>query len=118
MKMYSDFIDIRCPVESHLMDFVEKKKENLLFECPTCGTQVMTTFVFNDNDGDEIHIEQRPKSEVTHVQNIQIAADGIDVWNPSFDITPANLISGIITENGVIKKNGRNEFSINEFYKK
>jgi len=67
---------------------------------------------FYIKSGNEIHIEERPKHEVTHLNSIQIAASGIDVWNPSFDITPASLITGIVTERGVILKNKNNEFSL------
>jgi len=52
--------------------------------------------------GDAIHIEERPSQELTHIFGQRIAAEGIGVWNPSFDVTPAKLISGIITEHGVI----------------
>lgn len=52
--------------------------------------------------GREIHIEERPAHELTHIFGQRLAADGIGVWNPSFDVTPAALISGIITEHGVI----------------
>lgn len=54
--------------------------------------------------GNEIIIEERPRHELTHVAGIAIAAEGIGVWNPSFDVTPACLITGIITEKGVISK--------------
>jgi len=54
-------------------------------------------------DLDDVVIEQRKPSEVTGVGNNKTAPDGIDVINPAFDVTPPELISGIITENGVIK---------------
>ncbi|MES2615058.1 MAG: S-methyl-5-thioribose-1-phosphate isomerase [Bdellovibrionota bacterium] len=73
-----------------------------------------TSIDFKIKSGEEIHIEERPKQEVTHIQNIQIAASGIDVWNPSFDITPASLITGIITEHGVKTKNNHGEFQLND----
>jgi methylthioribose-1-phosphate isomerase len=53
--------------------------------------------------GESIKIEERPAHELTHIFGQRIAANGIGVWNPSFDVTPAHLISGIITERGVIK---------------
>lgn len=71
-----------------------------------------TSIDFKIKSGEEISIEERPNIEITHIQNIQIAANGIDVWNPSFDITPANLITGIITESGVILKNKVNLFDL------
>ncbi|XP_053946822.1 methylthioribose-1-phosphate isomerase [Anastrepha ludens] len=51
--------------------------------------------------GDHIIIEKRPDREMTHVGEHRIAAPGINCWNPAFDVTPAALISGIITEQGV-----------------
>ncbi len=53
--------------------------------------------------GAEIPIEERDDREVTHIGNQRIAPEGIEVWNPSFDVTPAELISGIITEAGVLR---------------
>lgn len=52
--------------------------------------------------GDLIPIEQRNPSEVTHVQGtMSIAPKDVPVYNPAFDVTPARLITGIITEKGV-----------------
>ena len=52
---------------------------------------------------EEIIIEQRKPSEVTGIGDKKTAPDGISVINPAFDITPPELISGIITENGIVK---------------
>jgi len=52
---------------------------------------------------DDIIIEQRKASEVTGIGDKRTAPDGIDVINPAFDVTPPELISAIITENGVAK---------------
>lgn len=54
-------------------------------------------------DGSRIPIEQRDAREITHGFNRQTAPDGIDVYNPAFDVTPAELIAGIITERGVLR---------------
>lgn len=51
--------------------------------------------------GADIVIEQRPATEVTHLQGVQIAPEGIGVWNPAFDVTPADHITGWVTEHGV-----------------
>ncbi len=51
--------------------------------------------------GDEIPIEQRSASEVTHVQGVAVAPEGIAVENPAFDVTPNRYVSAIITEKGV-----------------
>lgn len=53
--------------------------------------------------GDRIVIEERPDREMTHVGEHRIAAPGIACWNPAFDVTTADLITGIITEKGVFK---------------
>ena len=52
---------------------------------------------------ENVIIEQRKASEVTGIGDKKTAPDGIDVINPAFDMTPPELISGIITENGVAK---------------
>ncbi|XP_003468199.1 methylthioribose-1-phosphate isomerase [Cavia porcellus] len=52
--------------------------------------------------GQDIIIEERPGHELTDVNGVRIAAPGIGVWNPAFDVTPHDLITGgIITELGV-----------------
>jgi methylthioribose-1-phosphate isomerase len=53
--------------------------------------------------GDSIPIEQRAAHEVTHGFQRQTAPDGIEVYTPAFDVTPAHLIKAIITERGVIE---------------
>jgi methylthioribose-1-phosphate isomerase len=54
-------------------------------------------------DGAAIPIERRPAREVTHVQGVPIAPEGTAVFNPAFDVTPAELITGIVTEEGVLR---------------
>jgi len=61
-----------------------------------------TSFDLTLSSGSQIVIEERPAQELTHVQGVQVAPEGIAVWNPGFDVTPAALITGIITEKGVI----------------
>ena len=62
-----------------------------------------TTLDLSLSNGSLIHIEERPKSELTNIFGKPIAPDGIGVWNPSFDVTPAHLITGVITELGVVE---------------
>jgi len=52
-------------------------------------------------DGDAIPIEERTPREVTHFGNTQLAPEGAQVRNPSFDVTPHKYITAIITERGV-----------------
>ncbi len=53
--------------------------------------------------GKDIPIEQRNPNEVSHIFGRAIAPKGIKVFNPAFDVTPQELISALITENGVIR---------------
>lgn len=53
--------------------------------------------------GDNIPIEERAAKEVTHVQGVAIAPEGIAVANPAFDVTPNRYVSAIITERGVAR---------------
>jgi methylthioribose-1-phosphate isomerase len=61
-----------------------------------------STFDLSLPTGAAIPIEQRDSREVTHGLGKQIAPDGVKVYNPAFDVTPAHLITGIITEKGLI----------------
>jgi methylthioribose-1-phosphate isomerase len=62
-----------------------------------------TTFDLSIESGDQIPIEQRARDEITHGFGRQTAPEGIGVYNPAFDVTPARLIKAIITERGVIE---------------
>ena len=62
----------------------------------------LSTFDLKSNP-ENVVIEQRKASEVTGIGDTKTAPDGIDVINPAFDMTPPELISAIITENGVAK---------------
>ncbi len=62
-----------------------------------------TTIDFDIKTGEDIVIEERDSKEVTYIDNMKIAPDGIAVYNPAFDVTPSRYITAIITESGVIK---------------
>ncbi|MEN6407587.1 MAG: S-methyl-5-thioribose-1-phosphate isomerase [Thermoguttaceae bacterium] len=62
-----------------------------------------STFDLSIPDGRSIPIEQRDPREVTHGFGRQTAPDGVAVYNPAFDVTPAELIAAIICERGVIR---------------
>lgn len=62
-----------------------------------------STFDLSLKSGDDIPIEQRGSEEITHGFGRATAPDGVEVYNPAFDVTPASLIDGIITEFGVIQ---------------
>jgi methylthioribose-1-phosphate isomerase len=55
------------------------------------------------SSGDLIPIEERSALEVTHVQGVHVAPDGIKVANPAFDVTPNRYVTAIITEKGVAR---------------
>ena len=61
-----------------------------------------TTIDLAKRSGAEIVIEERGADEMTHVKGVRVAAEGIGCWNPAFDVTPGELITGgLITEHGV-----------------
>jgi methylthioribose-1-phosphate isomerase len=53
--------------------------------------------------GEQIPIEERDAREVTHIREQRLAPEGVDVQNPAFDVTPAELIAAIITDRGVAR---------------
>lgn len=61
-----------------------------------------STFDLSLPSGAGIPIEERKADEITQGFGRQTVPDGVRVWNPAFDVTPAELIAGIITERGVI----------------
>src|SRR5262249_50967857 len=62
-----------------------------------------STFDLSLSSGDGIPIEQRHPREVTHGFGRQTAPEGVKTYNPAFDVTPAGLITGIVTEKGVVR---------------
>jgi methylthioribose-1-phosphate isomerase len=94
-----------------------------------------TSIDLNTPSGNFINIEQRPSHElvtirgpvvnqalkvnVNDVRTVSIAADGIGVWNAGFDVTPASLITGIVTEKGVVVKvDGQEEYDLKDICSK
>ncbi len=62
-----------------------------------------STFDFTIEDGSAIPIEERTAEEITHGFGRQTAPAGVEVYNPAFDVTPAEYIEAIITERGVVQ---------------
>ena len=62
-----------------------------------------STFDLSLATGAQIPIEQRASNEITHGFGKQTAPEGVNVYNPAFDVTPAELIAAIITEKGLIQ---------------
>lgn len=74
------------------------------FQVPFYVVAPTSTIDFAIASGEEITIEERSPEEVTHIEGVRIAPEGIDVYNPAFDVTPAENITGIITEKGIIRQ--------------
>ena len=91
-----------------------------------------TTIDLNTTNGEAIVIEERPPQEMTMLKGPRVSSDGIiDVssteqisiapkgtraWNPAFDVTPAELIDGIVTENGVVEKGKDGRFCFDDLF--
>lgn len=63
----------------------------------------LSTVDLNCPTGDDIPIEERDRSEITHVKDHQLAPDGVGITNYAFDVTPNDLVTAIITEKGVAR---------------
>lgn len=96
-----------------------------------------TSIDLNTASGADIVIEERPQNELVQVkgpvvdsktgkvpadpkdqrhETVHIAAPGIDVWNPAFDVTPHELIDAIVTEKGVAVKDSEGKFDLKTFF--
>jgi methylthioribose-1-phosphate isomerase len=63
----------------------------------------LSTVDLNCPSGEQIPIEERNVREISHVKDIQLAPEGIEISNPAFDVTPNDLVTAIITEKGVAR---------------
>ncbi len=63
----------------------------------------LSTIDLSTPDGSKIPIEQRTPKEVTHLGTTRLTPEGASIWNPAFDVTPHELIAGIITERGIAR---------------
>jgi methylthioribose-1-phosphate isomerase len=63
----------------------------------------LSTVDYETESGSDIPVEERSPNEVTRIKGVQFTIEDIDVTTPAFDVTPAELIHGIITEKGVAK---------------
>jgi methylthioribose-1-phosphate isomerase len=61
----------------------------------------VSTIDFSTARGEDIPIEMRDPSEVTALGGLRLAPEGVAALNPAFDVTPARLVTGIITEKGI-----------------
>ena len=63
----------------------------------------LSTVDYDIESGADIPVEERSPDEVTRIKEVQFTIEDIDVTTPAFDVTPAELIDGIITEKGIVK---------------
>lgn len=63
----------------------------------------LSTVDFSLEHGDLIPIEERSDEEVTHASGVRLAPEGVPVYNPAFDVTPAEYVTAIVTERGVAR---------------
>lgn len=68
-----------------------------------------TTFDLSLPTGEAIPIEQRSPDEITKPGGVAFAPEGVNVFNPAFDVTPASLIAGMVTERGAIAPVGEQQ---------
>jgi methylthioribose-1-phosphate isomerase len=67
----------------------------------------LSTFDLKIADGSAIVIEERPATEVTGYRGVRWAPEGVKVRNPAFDVTPAELITAIVCEKGIVRQPNR-----------
>lgn len=63
----------------------------------------LTTLDLSLASGEEIPIEERDSTEITHIRDYQLGPEGVQVHNPAFDVTPHEFITAIITDKGVAR---------------
>lgn len=73
-----------------------------LYQVPFYIAAPVSTIDFGCPDGSAIVIEERDPDEVSSIESVRVAAEGIRVYNPAFDVTPADNISAIISEAGIL----------------
>lgn len=84
-------------IGTHLLAIVAQR-----FGVPFYVAAPISTIDPNCRSGEEIPIEERDGREITHLAGQRLAPPGIKVRNPAFDVTPPELLTGIITEKGII----------------
>ncbi|EDL65490.1 S-methyl-5-thioribose-1-phosphate isomerase [Bacillus sp. SG-1] len=81
------------------------------FNIPFYVASPLSTIDLAIETGAEIPIEERTPEEVTHLNGVEVAAKGVKVFNPAFDVTPNEYITAIITEKGILKGNYKEQLS-------
>ncbi len=72
-------------------------------EVPFSGVAPPSTVDYGTKSGEGIEIEERGAEEVARIRGVRVAPEGVDVYNPAFDISPGENITGIVTEKGVAR---------------
>jgi methylthioribose-1-phosphate isomerase len=80
-------------------------------EIPFFVAAPISTIDFCLSEGRAIPIEERAPDEVTHINGVRLAPEGVEVANPAFDVTPAALITAIITEAGIARPPSRDSLA-------
>ncbi|MCH1627564.1 S-methyl-5-thioribose-1-phosphate isomerase [Fredinandcohnia quinoae] len=81
------------------------------FGIPFYVAAPISTFDISLETCAEIPIEERSPDEITHINGALVAPESIQVYNPAFDVTPNELITAIITENGILQGNFSKEIA-------
>ncbi len=89
--------DVANKVGTFMLSIIAKE-----YGVPFYSVAPTSTIDFTMKDGKDIPIEMRDPDEVRRPGGVLMAPKGIDVYNPSFDVTPHQNITGIITEKGII----------------
>ena len=90
--------DVANKVGTYNLALVARAHGIPFYVCAPGSSMDLTTV-----DGDAITIEERDPQEVTTLRGQRLAAPGARAWNPAFDITPAHLITALVTEFGVLR---------------
>jgi methylthioribose-1-phosphate isomerase len=74
----------------------------------------LSTIDFQLSSGQQIPIEERDPSEIYQIGDTLICPPGVEFYNPAFDVTPAELITGVITEHGAVKPSQLTQFQMQQ----
>lgn len=74
-----------------------------LYKVPFYIVAPLSTVDFKTLTGEGIEIEEREAEELTHMNGVQVAPEGVNVYNPAFDVTPHEYITAIVTDKGIVK---------------
>ncbi len=90
--------DVANKIGTYTLAVLAKENEVPFYVAAPISTLDMTLA-----SGDQIPIEERAAKEVTHLQGVHVAPEGIKVENPAFDVTPNRYVTAIITEHGIAR---------------